>query len=224
MNHGGNAVMEVGMLVAPLRLRFWFGRKQYSIFKANTTDIINTRLMEPEIEFDYECISRLDTRTMSLFARVDSELSEFVSASSRKRIRRALRSGSVLVIARNCHSGQIAACRVCYVGLAERDVLVLRDSELYISQAFTRPKYRGMSLQARTLQRGLMWMQEHGGIKHTAVAIVDPANTASMRGLGKVGFVETGWLVEQRILWCIRISKGCNDGQRFCRLLFGRPM
>ena len=72
MNHGGNAVMEVGMLVAPLRLRFWFGRKQYSIFKANTTDIINTRLMEPEIEFDYDCMSRLDARTLNRFGRVFS--------------------------------------------------------------------------------------------------------------------------------------------------------
>lgn len=211
-------------MLAPLQLRFWCGRKDYSIFKANTTDIINTKLMQPEMEFDYGCISRLDTRTLSLFGRVDSELSEFVSTSSRKRIRKALRSGSVLIIARNSCSGEIAACLVVYVDSAERGVLVLRDGELYISQSFTSPKYRGMSLQGRTLQRGLLWMQEHGGIKHTAVALIDPSNTASMRGLGKVGFAETGWLVEQRILWCIRISRGCNDGQRFCRLIFGRPM
>jgi ribosomal protein S18 acetylase RimI-like enzyme len=221
---GGGAVMELDLMLAPLQLRFWFGRKQYSIFKANTTDIIDTKLIDPEIEFDYECISRLDTRTLSLFGRVDSELSEFVSASSRKRIRKALRFGSVLVTARDSRSGEVAACLVCYVGPAERDVLALRDSELYISQSFTRPEYRGMGLQARTLQRGLTWMQGYGGIKGTAVAIIDPSNTASMRGLAKVGFAETGWLVEQRILWCIRISKGCDDGLRFCRLVFGRPM
>ncbi len=212
------------MMLAPLRLPFWFGRKQLSIFKADTTDIINTRLMEPEIEFDYDCMSRLDARTLNRFGRVDSELSEFVPIRSRMKIRKALRSGGVLVIARNSHSGEVAACWVCYVGPAERDVLVLQDDELYISHAFTAPKYRGMSLQARTLQRGLVWRQGHGGLKRTAVAVVYPSNNASMRGLAKVGFVETGWLIEQRIFRFVRISKGCDDGQTFCRLVFGPPM
>lgn len=207
-----------------LHPHFWFARKRYLIVKADASDAINKVLIQPRISFSYDYISGLDTGTLKEFHRMEMELGEFVHPVARMTIRKALSSGSTLVVARNCCNGEIAACCICYVGPAERQVLAIRDDEFYIGNSYTRSKYRGMSLQAIAFQRGFVWMNVHGLLRRTAVAIVKPDNKASMRGLSKIGFTEVGWLVEQRIFRFVRIIWGCDDGQGFCRLVFGNPV
>lgn len=216
--------MEGGIISSLLKPHFWFARKRYCIVKADVNDIVNTVLAKPKVAFDYHYISGSNATCLDAFDRVSMELSEFVPSVELMVIRKALRSGSTLVIVTNRCSREIAACRVCYDGPAERRIIALRNDELYVGNMYTRPKYRGMSLQAITLQRGLDRLRTRGTIKRTAVAIVNPDNRASMRGLAKVGFGETGWLVEQRIFRFARIICGSDNGQRFCRLVFGNPI
>jgi len=178
--------MEVKIISSFLKPHFWFGRKRYCIVKADVNEAVDTVIPEPKVAVDYHYMSGLNTRDdLDALDRASFELSEFVPSVALMAIRKALRSGSILVIATNRCSGEIAACRVCYCGPAERGVIALRNDELYVGNAYTRPKYRGMSLQAITLQRGLDRMRTDGTIRRTVVAIVKPDNRASMRGLAK---------------------------------------
>lgn len=224
MKKAWDELMYARIISAALKPHFWFARKQYCIVKADANDIINAVLAEPKISFTYHFISGLNERGVDEFDRVSIELSEFVPNVMLMTMKKALRSGNILVIARDGCSGEIAACRVCYAGSAERGIISLRDGEFYIGNAYTKPKYRGMRLQGITLQRGLVWMKVPNQAKRTAVAIVEPNNRASMRGLAKVGFRETGWLVERRVFRFARIIYGWDCGQSFYRLVFGNPL
>jgi len=138
------------LLAAAFRPAFWFARKRYHIYRADSEVILGAKLLEPGLAFEFRCISLANANGSGEFIQIDAALSEFLSDALRITIRKAMRLGGTLVVAIAPTNGQIAACWVIYSETAERNILALRDDELYVGNAYTQPSYRGLGLQATT--------------------------------------------------------------------------
>lgn len=216
--------MDAELLTLAFRIPFWFARKKYYIVRSDFDAAADAELVEPAREFRYRCISLENPNGHKEFTRVDAALSGFLPYALRITIRKAMHAGGTLITATVPDNGQIAACWVIYSATAERNILALRSDELYVGNSYVQPAYRGLGLQALTLQQGLRHLRVRNKGKHWVIAIVRPDNESSLRGLAKVGFRVEGTLVEQRIFRFVRLISGLDTRERSARLVFGNPL
>ena len=196
-----------------LSLKFWFGTFSYLIVANDTEDILRHFIPSSQMRFEFSYYGN-ELRKEKLLLR---ELRTRIPGAFRGAAWRVARYGGLVVVAREVGTGEIAACRE----LSTRtpgNIIRLGHDELYLWTTYTTPEYRGMSLQAITLQEGIQQLERMGVRKKTAVALVALSNEASLRGLAKVGIRPCGWVVERRFFHVIHVVQGVYCNRDFARL------
>ncbi len=192
---------------------FWFGTGSYLIVANDTEDIMRHAVPSSLMRFEFFFYGKELLEEAALLQELRMRVPRGVCLG----MWRVARSGGLVVVAREVSTGEIAACR----GLSTRtpgNVIRLGKDELFLWASYTLPEYRGMSLQAITLQEGIRQLERTGVLKKKAVGIVKPDNDSSLRGLAKVGLRPCGWLVERRFFHVIHVVRGVDSNQHFVRL------
>jgi RimJ/RimL family protein N-acetyltransferase len=193
--------------------KFWFGTFSYVIVANDTEDILRQVIPSPRMQFQFFHYGKGLRKEKALL----KELCTRIPGAFRGAAWRVERYGGLVVVAREVGTGEIAACRE-FSTRTPGNIIHLGQDELYLRTAYTIPEYRGMSLQAITLQEGIQQLERMGVRKKTAVALIAPSNEASLRGLAKVGVRPCGWVVERRFFHVIHVFRGVYRNQDFARL------
>ena len=159
--------------------KFWFGTFSYLIVANDIEDIQRHCMPSSRIQFEFLYYGKGLREETALLR----ELRTRIPGAFRGAAWRVARYGGLVVVAREVGTGEIAACQE-FSTRTPGNILRLGHDELYLWTTYTTPEYRGMSLQAITLQEGIRQLERMGIRKRTAVALVAPSNEASLRGLG----------------------------------------